>query len=62
MKTTISASTEWLVEDEMPEWLKKCLTCTHCYKRIEDDETIHCRCRKGCNYKPHKNKLLKSLQ
>lgn len=42
------------MEDE--EWLEKCLTCTHCYKRKDDDETVYCRCRNGkCNYKRRKN-------
>lgn len=36
------------------EWLKKCMKCTHCYKRNTDDEEILCRCRKGCNFKEKK--------
>lgn len=50
-------STEWLSEDETPEWLRKCLSCQHCYKKISDDETIFCRKRNGkCEYKPYKGK------
>lgn len=33
------------------EWLEKCLSCTHCYRKKADDETLYCRCHKGkCNY------------
>ena len=38
-------------ENDMPEWLKKCMTCTHVYTTKEDE--VNCRCRKGCNYKPY---------
>lgn len=52
-----SASSEWLSEDETPEWLKKCMTCKHSYKRIGDDETMYCRKRNGkCEYKAYKSK------
>lgn len=42
-------------DQEMPDWLKKCLTCAHSYRRQNDAETIYCRCRHGqCHYKPCK--------
>ena len=38
-------------------WVEKCLTCQHCYKRIDDDSYIYCRKRNGkCEYKPYKSK------
>lgn len=53
-------SAEWLSEDEMEDWLKKCLTCQHCYKLKTDDETIYCRKRNGkCEYKEYKPKKRK---
>lgn len=39
---------------DKPEWLKKCLSCTHSYTTKNDDLEIKCHCRKGCNYKPIK--------
>lgn len=37
---------------DMPEWLKKCLTCKHAYKTKDNDLEWKCRCRNGkCNYK-----------
>lgn len=35
------------------EWLEKCLSCRHAYRRNDDDD-IHCRCRKGCRYEERK--------
>ncbi len=43
-------------KNDTEEWLKKCMKCTHCYKRRNDDEEILCRCRKGCNFKEKKIK------
>lgn len=34
--------------------LEKCLECKHCYRRIDDAETLYCRCRKGCRYEAFK--------
>lgn len=42
-------------KDDTPEWLKKCIECTHCYKIKSDDEEIRCRCRNGCDFKKRKN-------
>ena len=36
------------------DWVEKCMTCKHVYKRINDDETLYCRCRKGCRYEEAK--------
>ena len=30
--------------------LEKCMTCKHVYQRIDDADTLYCRCRKGCRY------------
>ena len=32
------------------EALEKCYTCKHVYQRIDDADTLYCRCRKGCRY------------
>lgn len=33
-------------------WVEKCSTCQHCYKRQNDDDTLYCRKRNGkCEYK-----------
>lgn len=38
-------------------WVEKCLTCQHCYKRMDNDEYLYCRKRNGkCEYKPYKSK------
>ena len=39
---------------DMPEWLMKCMSCTHVYTTQNDDMEIKCRCRKGCNFKQAK--------
>ena len=45
-----------MIDKEMPEWLKKCLSCKHCYKVNSDADEIRCRL-KECNYKVYqKNK------
>lgn len=40
-------------ESNQPE---KCYTCKHVYRRISDDDTLYCRCRKGCKYEEFKSK------
>lgn len=48
-------------DDDLEDWAKKCMSCTHCYKKKNDDEYIYCRCRNGkCNYKP--SKKIKEIQ
>ena len=48
---------------ELEAWAKKCLTCTHCYKRQDDDDILYCRCRKGkCNYKKYEEKEHSNMQ
>ena len=32
------------------DWMEKCMTCKHVYQRIDDVDTLYCRCRKGCKY------------
>lgn len=32
------------------DWAEKCMSCKHVYKRVNDDDTLYCRCRKGCRY------------
>lgn len=39
---------------EYDDWVYKCLSCIHCYRRKDDDETMYCRCKKGCNYETNK--------
>lgn len=39
---------------DMPEWLKKCLRCTHAYMTKDEDIEIKCRCKNGCNFKESK--------
>ncbi len=40
----------------IPDWLEKCMSCTHVYTTQNDDTEIKCRCRKGrCNFKQKKN-------
>lgn len=41
---------------DMPEWLIKCMSCTHAYTTKDEDMEIKCRCRKGCNFKQAKNR------
>lgn len=48
-----------ILDDDKPEWLVKCKTCTHYYVRKSDADTVYCRCRKGCNYKAYKEGLKK---
>lgn len=44
--------------EEMPEWLKKCLTCKYAYKKKSDNDEICCRrIRFGeCKYVAYKEK------
>lgn len=37
-------------EAETDDWMEKCMTCKHVYQRIDDVDTLYCRCRKGCKY------------
>lgn len=42
------------------EWVKKCLSCKHCYRRKDDADTLYCRCRNGqCRYEEYKKKYKK---
>ena len=34
----------------MEEWVKRCLECTHSYKKQDDADTIYCRLKKGCKF------------
>lgn len=34
--------------------LKKCMSCKHVYQRLDDADTLYCRCRKGCRYEEFK--------
>ena len=44
------------------DWVEKCLSCTHCYRKKDDDETLYCRCRNGkCNYKKYVRKEKRPL-
>lgn len=42
---------EEVSENNVPEWLKKCMTCAHVYTTKDEEGVIKCRNRKGCNYK-----------
>lgn len=43
---------------DMPEWLIKCISCTHAYTTKNEDLEIKCRCRTGCNFKQAKDRPL----
>jgi len=48
--------------EEIPEWLQKCMTCTHSYVNKSDGD-VCCRCRKGkCNYKEYKKYKTKEVE
>lgn len=36
--------------------LEKCMSCKHVYQRLDDADTIYCRCRKGCKYEEVKHR------
>ena len=38
---------------ESEEWVEKCLSCKHVYRRVDDADTLYCRCRKGCRYEKY---------
>lgn len=43
--------------ENISDWLKKCLTCKHAYKKKDEDDCIYCRCRFGeCNYEAYEEK------
>ena len=43
---------EYFVENSLPDWLKICLSCKHCYQKEDDAEMVYCRCKNGeCHYK-----------
>ena len=41
---------------EGDDWLEKCMSCRHVYRRLDDNDTLYCRCRKGCRYEEFKPK------
>lgn len=41
-------------QEAVDDWFEQCMTCKHVYKRIDDDETLYCRCRNGCRYEEAK--------
>lgn len=43
-------------EKYMPEWLRKCISCTHSYTTQNEDLEVKCRCRNGCNFKQAKDR------
>lgn len=43
-------------QEVIEHWAEKCMTCKHVYKRIDDNDTLYCRCRKGCKYEQVKNR------
>lgn len=51
-------SEECIPSSQIPEWLKKCMECTHAYKTIDNDNEWKCRLRSGeckfcsSSYKP----------
>lgn len=50
------------LNDEMPDWLKKCMICSHAYYKQTDADTIYCRCRNGkCNFKEYKSKTERKI-
>lgn len=45
-----------IMNNNISDWLQKCLSCVHSYYRQDDVDTIYCRCRNGnCNYKEKNN-------
>ena len=44
----------WKALHEFEPWAERCLTCKHAYHRQDDDEVLHCRCRKECRYEAFK--------
>lgn len=46
---------ENISNNSMPEWLKKCISCTHAYTTKNDDGEIKCRC-KECHFKQSKDR------
>ena len=44
------------MQEAIDDWVEKCLTCKHSYKRKDDDDTLYCRCRKGCKYEQVKHR------
>ena len=43
-------------KDNMPDWLKQCMSCTHAYTTKNEDLEVKCRCKNGCNYKQAKDR------
>ena len=48
-----------MTETKEEEWVNKCLSCTHCYRKRNDADYLYCRCKNGCNYKPKKIEVAK---
>lgn len=42
--------------EDMPEWLRKCMSCTHAYTTRNEDLEIKCKLRAGCNFKQAKGR------
>lgn len=42
--------------DDTPDWLKKCMSCTHAYSAQNEDMEVRCRCKTGCKFKQAKDR------
>lgn len=38
---------------ENEEWVEKCMSCKHVYRRKDDADTLYCICCKGCRYEKY---------
>lgn len=53
---------ENITTSDMPEWLIKCMSCTHAYTTKDDDLEVKCRCRNGCDFKQAKDRPIYSIK
>lgn len=44
--------------ENMPDWLKKCITCKYAYKKQNDADCVYCRRKDGkCKYEAYEARL-----
>ena len=44
------------MNDDVEDWVKKCMSCIHCYRKRNDADYLYCRLKTYCRYETKKKK------
>ena len=44
------------MNNDVEDWVKKCMSCIHCYRKRNDADYIYCRLKTYCRYETKKKK------